>query len=256
MSVRVTAAYTDVEAAALYDVLNQSGPDDDFYLDLVLASEAVVDVGCGTGRLLGRARDAGHTGRLFGIDPDPAMLAVAQRRRDVEWLLGTAESLPFTGEFDLAVMMGHAFQCLVGDDELRASLAAIGRALVDDGRFAFETRNPAVRAWEGWHGMALDAVDPAGRRVRVSYDVEAVADDVVTFTETTSDAEGTALRVDRATLRFLDAPRLDALLADAGFAVEARYGGWQREPLALDSAEIVTVARRVVDGGVRERGSR
>jgi hypothetical protein len=53
--------------------------------------------------------------------------------------------------FDLATMTGHAFQCLVGDDELRASLAAIRAALRDGGRFAFETRHPQARAWEDWN---------------------------------------------------------------------------------------------------------
>ena len=244
----MTATYTDAEAAALYDVLNPSGPDDDFYLGLVSDAGAVVDIGCGTGRLLGCARDAGHTGRLCGVDPDPAMLAVARRRGDIEWLLGSAESLPFAGEFDLAVMMGHAYQCLVGDDELRDALATIRRALADGGRFAFETRNPLARAWEGWHGSAIDAVDASSRRVRVSYEVEALIDDVVTFTETTSDADGTVLRVDRASLRFLDVSELDAFLAGAGFEVEARYGGWQQESAVQESAEIVTIARCVGDG--------
>ena len=247
------ATYTDAEAAALYDVLNPSGPDDDFYLDLVRDAGAVLDVGCGTGRLLGSAREAGHSGRLCGVDPDPAMLAVARRRDDIEWFLGTAESLRFVGEFDLAVMTSHAFQCLVRDHDVRASLAAIRRSLVDGGRFAFETRNPLARAWEEWHGSVLDVVDATGRRVRVSYDVEAVEDDVVTLTETTSSADGTPLRVDRASLRFLDAEELDTFLSDAAFDVEARYGGWRREPLAPESTELVTVARCVGGGEVPGR---
>jgi SAM-dependent methyltransferase len=237
------AAYSDDEAAALYDVLNPCGADDDFYVELVMEARAVLDVGCGTGRLLHRARDAGHGGRLCGVDPDLAMLRVALRRSDVEWLAGTAASMPFADEFELAVMTGHAFQCLVDDDELRASLAAIRRALVRDGRFAFETRNPSARAWEDWHGRSLDAVDPSGRPVRVSYDVEAVVADVVTFTETTSDRDGTPLRVDRASLRFLDLHGLDGFLADGGFRVEIRYGDWPREPLTFESPEIITIAR-------------
>jgi len=181
------------------------------------------------------------------------MLEVALRRDDVDWLLGTAASLAFADEFDLAVMMGHAFQCLVGDDELRASLATMRRALVDEGRFAFETRNPVARAWEDWHGRVLDAVDASGRRVRVSYDVEALDGDVVTFTETTSESGGATMRVDRASLRFLDVDELDARLAEAGFEVEARYGGWRRESLAPTSAEIITVARCGAHGRTRLR---
>jgi SAM-dependent methyltransferase len=247
MSASLTATYTDAEAASLYDVLNPPGPDDDFYLDLVREAPTVLDVGCGTGRLLWQARDAGHAGRLCGVDPDPAMLAVARRTNGVEWVDGTAASLAFDREFDLVVMMGHAFQCLVRDDDLRTSLVAIRSALTDSGRFAFETRNPGVRAWEQWETIALESVDPSGRLVRVSYEVEAVAGDVVTLVEITSDRDGTRLRRDRANLRFLDVGALDRFLAGAGLVVEARYGGWGREPLVADSPEIITVARRAPD---------
>ena len=240
----MTTTYSDAQAAALYDVLNPWGPEDEFYLGLVLDVGAVLDVGCGTGRLLQRARDAGHSGRLCGIDPDPAMLEVARNRADVEWLDGAAASIPFLAVFDLAVMTGHAFQCLVEDDDVRQSLEAIRAALVEDGRFAFETRNPLARAWEGWHGSSFDALDPTGAPVRISYDVESVVDDVVTFTETTSAADGTPLRVDRASLRFLAFDELDTYLGAAGFDVEARYGGWAGEPFDPESREIVTVARR------------
>ena len=51
-------------------------------------------------------------------------------------------------EFDLVVMSGHAFQVLLGDDEIRSALAAVRAALVPGGRFAFETRNPPARTWE------------------------------------------------------------------------------------------------------------
>jgi SAM-dependent methyltransferase len=134
--------YSDDEAAALYGVLNPWGPSDDFYLALVIEATSVLDVGCGTGALLHRARQAGHAGRLCGLDPDPASLGVARRRTDIEWVAGTAASMAFDSEFDLAVMTGHAFQVLVGNDEVRASLTAIRHALAGGGRFAFETRNP------------------------------------------------------------------------------------------------------------------
>jgi ubiquinone/menaquinone biosynthesis C-methylase UbiE len=225
-------------------VLNTWGPSDDFYLALVMGATSVLDVGCGTGGLLHRARQAGHAGRLCGLDPDPAMLGVARRRTDIEWVAGTAASMAWDREFDLAVMTGHAFQFLVGDDDLRASLTAIRRALADGGRFAFETRNPLARAWEGWNQRnATEVVDPSGRRVRVSHEVESVVGDVVTLSETTSDPDGTPLRVDRATLRFLDVETLAHFLADAGFAIEVQYGGWFGEPLGPASPEIVTIAR-------------
>ncbi len=236
--------YSDDDAAALYDVLNQWGPDDDLYLALAKDAASVLDVGCGTGRILHRLRQGGHSGRLCGVDPDRASLRRARKRNDIEWVEGTAASMRWSGEFDIALMTGHAFQELVRDDEVRASLDAIGRALVAGGRFAFETRNPLARAWETWSPEnATSVVAPSGRPVTVSHEVESVVGDIVTLTETTSDADGTPLRVDRASLRFLDADTLDAFLADAGFEIEERYGGWRREPFEPASPEIVTVAR-------------
>jgi hypothetical protein len=169
---------------------------------------------------------------------------VARRRADIEWVLGTAASMTFSREFERALMTGHTFQVLIADEDLRESLAAISRALVDGGRFAFETRNPLARAWEGWNPEnAMDVIDPSGRQVRIWHEVEAVAEDVVTLTETTGAQDGTPLRVDRASLRFLDVDALGDFLAEAGFVIEVQYGGWLREPLEPASPEIVTIAR-------------
>jgi SAM-dependent methyltransferase len=242
--------YSDADAAGLYDLLNPWDPDrhpgDAFYHDLVMAADAVLDVGCGTGGLLHQARECGHRGRLVGLDPDPAMLERARRRSDVEWVAGAAADAAWDREFDLATMTGHAFQCLVGDEELRASLAAVRTALREGGRFAFETRHPQARAWEDWNpSNASEVVDGAGRKMRVSHHVEGVVGDVVTFTETISDPDDTVLRVDRASLRFLDVPALGTFLAGAGFAAEAQYGDWQRGPVTGASREIITIARRI-----------
>lgn len=203
------------------------------------------DVGCGTGVLLHRARETGHRGRLVGLAPDLRPPWTAPARDDVEWVAGTAASARWGREFELAVMASHAFQVFLADEDLRASLAAIRAALVDGGRFAFETRNPLLREWERWTpDSAGELVDPGGRRIRVSHEVESVVGDVVTITETVAAPAGEPLRVDRAGLRFLPADALDAFLTEAGFAVEARYGDWSRGPCTPTSREIITVARR------------
>jgi SAM-dependent methyltransferase len=237
--------YSDADAAALYDVLNPWAASDEFHLRRVMAAPSVLDVGCGTGRLLHRARRAGHAGRLCGVDPDAAALARARSREDVEWLPGTAATLAFDREFAHALMASNAFQCLVTDDDLRASLAAIRSALEDGGTFAFETRNPLTREWERWNpDNPHDVVDHNGRELRVTHQVEDQVGDVVTLTETTATRNGDPLRVDRASLRFLSAEALDGYLADAGFAVVERYGDFTGGPFTPDSKTIVTVARR------------
>ncbi|GAB2731160.1 class I SAM-dependent methyltransferase [Kitasatospora kifunensis] len=238
--------YSDADAAALYDHLNPWGSSDDFYLSFVLDAPSVLDIGCGTGTLLHRAREAGHTGRLCGLDPDTAALARARRRGDIEWIEGRAADVTLKAEFALAVMAGNAFQVFVHDDELRTSLAAIRTALAVGGRFVFGTRNPRARAWEEWNpSNPFDVVDHAGRPLRMIYHVESVVGDVVTFTETTATREGEPLRTDRASLRFLGTDQIEAFLGKAGFKVESWYGDWESGPLGAASEEIVVVARAV-----------
>ncbi len=67
-------------------------------------AESVVDIACGTGVLTRLAR-ARTTGRVVGVDINPAMLAVARRYgRDVEYVEGDATDLDFEdASFDVAV---------------------------------------------------------------------------------------------------------------------------------------------------------
>lgn len=241
--------FSDADAAALYDVMNPwdpGRPEVVFCTEHVMAAAAVLDVGCGTGSMLHHARDLGHTGRLVGLDPDEGMLDRARRRADIEWASGAAADAAWDGEFELATMTSNAFQCLVTDDELRASLTAIRTCLRDGGRFVFGTRHPQAHEWDMWNpSNAFDVEDATGRKLRMWHDVESVVGDVVTLTETTAERDNTVLRVDRASLRFLDVSALATFLTQAGFAIEDQYGDWRRGPITETSREIITIARRI-----------
>ncbi|MEV0096312.1 methyltransferase domain-containing protein [Streptomyces sp. NPDC050738] len=240
--------FTDSRLAALYDTLNSSEPRDDFafYLPLIMCAEAVLDVGCGTGTLLHDARRAGHTGRLVGVDPSQGMLERARMHPDIQWMLGDLGSAAWDEEFDLVVMSGHAFQVFVEDAELRSALRGIRASLKPGGRFAFETRNPAVRGWETWHEDYSAVVkDPSGATVRTVCEVDTpVTGDQVSFTSTYTGADWPAPMISRSTLRFLDPEPLEAHLAEAGLVTEAQYGDWDRTPLTATSPEIITIAAR------------
>ncbi len=140
----------------------------------------------------------------------------------------------------------NAFQVFITDEDLRASLAAIRRALLAGGLFVFGTRNPLVREWDEWAASEpLDVTDHQGRSLRLSYGIEGVEGDVVTLTETTATRSGEPLRVDRAQLRFLGVEHLGAFLGDADFEVENVYGDWSKGPFTDDSRDIIVVARAV-----------
>ncbi|WP_211244087.1 class I SAM-dependent DNA methyltransferase [Actinospica robiniae] len=250
------SVFSDADVAELYDVLNpwNSGgfrADAAFYDPRILAAASVLDVGCGTGSALKAARAAGHTGRLVGIDPDVAALERARRCDEVAWVEGRAADVGrWPGAFELAVMTGNAFQCLIEDDDVRASLAAVRTALCPGGRFAFETRHPQARAWQDWPIGVTRAQLPDGRVLHVTYQIDAIVGDVVHVAEITASpgvdaAPDRVLRVDRMPLRFLDVPKLNGFLAGAGFAIGQQHGGWVGEPLSPQSTMIVTVARRL-----------
>ncbi|ARP74353.1 class I SAM-dependent methyltransferase [Streptomyces pluripotens] len=245
----VDHSFADLSLAALYDSLNPWDPGDDFYLGLVMDARSVLDVGCGTGRLLRQARADGHRGRLMGLDPAAAMLVQARRAApEVEWVLGDVRARQWDKEFDLVVMTGHAFQALVRDDEIRTCLRAVRAALGDGGRFVFDTRNPGARAWEGWSPERVYEVTATdGTPVRVWHEVQddGLHQGLVRFTETFEGDGWPAPRVSHSVLRFLDTETLEGFLTEAGLAVVEQYGDWGRGPLTAAGEEIITVARRI-----------
>lgn len=244
--------FSDADAAALYDLLNPWDPDqrpeDAFYFPLVMGAESVLDVGCGTGSMLHLARERGHGGRLVGLDPDHAALERARRRTDIEWIHGTAAEAERGAGFELATMMGHAFQNLITDQDVRASLAGIHGALCPGGRFAFETRHPQARAWEEWTSSNPDdvaeVVDESGRALRYWHGVNSIMGDLVSISGTLAELDGTVLRGFTEELRFLGVATLNGFLAEAGFEIEAQYGNWDKAPIGSSSREIITIARR------------
>lgn len=90
---------------------------------------SVLDLGCGTGRLLKRLAQAYPRASTMGIDPAPGMVRVA-RRQGLEAAVGTAEALPLPDRsFDLVVttMSFHHWQ------DQAAGLAEIHRVLTPGG---------------------------------------------------------------------------------------------------------------------------
>src|SRR5262244_3099710 len=101
--------YVDPRLVELYDIENTRGADTDFYVRLAadLDARTILELGCGTGRL---TLELALDGRLVvGVDPAPAMLAIARRKpgtERVQWVEGDSSALG-TPAADLAVMTGN-----------------------------------------------------------------------------------------------------------------------------------------------------
>jgi ubiquinone/menaquinone biosynthesis C-methylase UbiE len=240
-------SYSDLDLASFYDIFYpwESREDLPFYLPVVMSARAVLDVGCGTGALLKAARQAGHDGRLCGLDPAFGMLEQARECEEVEWVLGDTSNTSFRNEFDLVVMTGHAFQVLVSDEEILSALNAIRTALSDGGVFAFETRNPTASERQHWREERVEgATDDSGTTVLMRHHFDAAEGDRVSYTTTYRSFTWEEEKVSRSTLRFLDAGSLLTRLKDAGLEIVEQFGDWDRRPLREDSPEIITLVQR------------
>ena len=100
-----------------------------------LAGRRVLDVGCGTGRLLAALAERGA--RVWGIDPSPEMVAEAKRRGSAK--VASAERMPFKdGWFERAVLWLSVH--LV---DRRRAFAELRRVLDVDGRTVIATFDPS-----------------------------------------------------------------------------------------------------------------
>ena len=101
------------------------------------APGAVLDVGCGTGRLLRKVRAVYPSAQLFGIDPAEGMVEVARRQIESATIyLAAAESLPLAdSSVDIvlsSISFHHWTDQLTGLREIRRVLRPGGRLCLAD----------------------------------------------------------------------------------------------------------------------------
>jgi len=110
----------------------------------VKPGDCVLEVGCGTGTLtLAAKRQAGPSGKVFGIDIIPGMIELCQRKAaqanlDVTFQLGSIDDIPFSAnQFDVVMcsfMIFHMSEMVrrKGIIEIYRVLRPQGRLLVLD----------------------------------------------------------------------------------------------------------------------------
>ncbi len=241
------AEFHDPRLARLYDQWGTDREDLDFYVALAGATPLrVLDLCCGTGQITVALAERGHS--VTAVDAAPAMLAIARARPGgtrVTWIEADVRRVQLVGRFDFVMLSGHAFQAILGDDDVQAMLRTARSALAPGGRLAFETRNPLARAWEQW----TPAAPPRRLSSAEEGDVEVTAhlrsvrgafvDGELHYRFTATGEE----LVSRQVLRFPTRDEVLGQLTTSGFSPEVVYGDWDGSPFSEPSPEIIFVAR-------------
>ena len=225
--------------AVLYDPWSASVVEDiSFYVDEALTSGGpVVELGVGTGRIAIPVALAGV--RVIGVDSSRRMLDVCgERAREagvgdrVDLHLGDLRHPPVRERVPLVTCPFRAFLHLRDDEGRLEALTAARELLRPRGRLVFDVFAPSREDVEETQGRWIER-EP-GILERADWDLEAQ-----TLTLSVRGPQGSSSMV----LWWLEPARWQALLAEAGFDVEACYGWFDRRP--YDGGEdTIWVARR------------
>ncbi|MFN2489351.1 MAG: class I SAM-dependent methyltransferase [Actinomycetota bacterium] len=257
-SVRAEQPWLDPLLADLYDVFPF---DADIPLYLDLASEQggnVLEIACGSGRLLLPLASAGH--EVVGVDASPHMLALARNKlasagQEVasrcRLVQDDARSFRLDADFGLAIIAVKSFVYLTRRAEQQAALARVRRHLRPGGVLALDLLNPSpdwVTQADG--SLRQDLAQEVPGKGMVMRTETAVSTDRATQVRTirsvydivASDG-GVTRRVVEWPFRYTYRFEAELLLEAAGFTVEGVFGGYRREPLTSDSPTLMLLAR-------------
>lgn len=234
--------FHDPDLTRFYDADNPWDRDKDYCLALARDAGSVLDLGCGTGEL---ATELAKSRRVTGVEPAAAMLTHARRRQgseQVRWVEADARTVRLNETFDLIVMTGHAFQCLLTKDGQQALCKTIAAHLAPGGTFIFDSRNPAVEEWRKWtpdqSRWMLTVPDlgvfEAWNDVRFDHDVGIAAYDTVYC-----DRESGQTRQATSRILFSEQSQIAAAITAAGLQVHRWMGDWTGGPMTANSPEII-----------------
>jgi SAM-dependent methyltransferase len=254
------AYYTEPLAVETYDLfVNCAGAitgDVAFYLECAREfGEPVLELGCGTGRVLIELAKAGH--EVTGLDLSATMLAVAQERvardpkaaRRVRLAQGDMTHFDLGQKFALVLIPARAFHHVVDATDQRAALNCIRTHLNRGGHLVIDLFDPR-----------LDLLTPDGAApprevreadgVKVTRRVESRELDFVRQVMTERlvierEENGRITRQEtRWSLRWMMRQEMAYLLELCGFEVVAEYSDFKRSPPAYGKEQIWVARKR------------
>ena len=253
-------------AAEFYDhtVPYRERQDIRFYVDLARQAGApVLEIGCGTGRVLLPIARAGA--EIVGLDLSEAMLELCRAKlaaesvdvqRRVSLLSADMRTFQLNRTFPLVIIPFRPFQLLLTVEEQLECLDTIRRHTTVGGRFVLDVFNLSLQKVVEHAGGAEYGEEPPftlhdGRRIVRSHRqarhdaANQIIESELIYRVTYPDGEEERL-VHAIRMRYLFRYEAEHLLARSGFAVEAVYSDYDRSPWgAKQPCELIIVARRI-----------
>jgi ubiquinone/menaquinone biosynthesis C-methylase UbiE len=226
--------------AELYDPWSRSVVEDvGFYVaEARAAGGPVIELGVGTGRIAIPIAQQGI--RVVGVDSSREMLAACTRRAEAEGVaalldlrLGDLRSPPVHEQVPLVICPFRSYLHLADDGERIDALTAARSILVANGRLVFDVFAPKPDDIAETHGRWLER-EP-GIYEHADWDADAR-----TLTLSVRGPSGAATMA----LSWTSRDEWQQLLEEAGFAVEACYGWFDRSPYR-GGEDMIFVARPV-----------
>jgi SAM-dependent methyltransferase len=223
---------------------------------------SVLEIGCGTGRVLIPTARAGV--EITGLDSAPSMLAVCRAKlaqeapavqARVKLEQGDMRSFDLGRTFRLVTIPFRPFQHLMTVDDQLTCLGTVTRHLAPGGKLILDLFNPAFlhladeRFFEELNREPPFTM-PDGRKVLrrhhiVARDLFQQTQDVELIYRVTYPDGREERLVDRFTMRYLFRFEAEHLLARAGFEVESVYADFDKSPYgSKHPGELIFVARK------------
>jgi SAM-dependent methyltransferase len=243
--------------ARYYDLENAGFTEDlDFWLDLADEhGDPILELGCGTGRVLLNLARRGHA--VTGIDNSPEMLARLHAKLGAasgqhlaavpQIVQASLEDFELPQRFRLAIVPFNTFMHLLTTEAQLAALERIRRHLAPDGVLALDVPNPGEAYAAQEQGLTLERTFLDGDRTvqqfsSIALDRAAQLSHVTWIYDSTGPDGAVQRSLVPLTLRFTFPAEMALLLSRGGLSLKHLYGDYDRSPFADGSPRMLVLA--------------
>jgi SAM-dependent methyltransferase len=238
-------------AAELYALTHRGNAGDAaFYQRLCAGARSVLELGCGSGRLLPALVAPGR--RVVGLELDPALLSLARRSAPsgVELIPGDMRKFELGSKFERVLVPFTAFYCLLTRADAIACLRSVRRHLAQGGMLAFDAYSA-----DGFHAESSPRdIDPDELSELVSFEHRGRRWDVLeksSWDKRRQRLDVTYLYRSRRRELAIEIPQhywlssqVAPLFARAGLRVRSIHGGFRNQRYSKNSTLLVVTAER------------